>query len=134
MPLVLRPVTGEIEQDVVASFAYVGDELSESLGVGPWQCLLGGTNFIAKFNSYDLKSMLNWVIYECEARKLDQVLLDLPPGGVDGFDSRQFAITLGEVVLAHDWTNSPIREMFVYSFEQADHEAVNGYYQGYWHI
>lgn len=134
MPLVLRPVTGEIEQENVASFAYVGNELSESLGVGPWQCLLGGTGFIAKFNSYELKTMLQWVIGECEARGLDQVLLDLPPGGVDGFDPRQFAITLGEVVLAHDWAKSPVREMFVYSFKQVDHEAVNGYYQGYWHI
>jgi hypothetical protein len=134
MPLVLRPVTGDIEQDNVASFAYVGDKLSEGLGVAPWQCCLGGTGFIAEFNSYDLTSMLNWVISECEVRNLDQVLLDLPPSGVDGFDTRQFAITLGEVVLAHDWTNSPIREIFVYSFKQVDHETVNGYYQGYWHI
>jgi hypothetical protein len=134
MPLVLRPVTGDIEQDNVASLAYVGDELAESLGVGPWQCCLGGTGFIAKFNSYELNTMLQWVIGECEARGLDQVLLDLPPGGVDGFDARQFAITLGEVVLAHNWDKSPLREMFVYSFKQVDHEAVNSYYQGYWHI
>jgi hypothetical protein len=130
MPLVLRPVTGDIEQDNIASLACIGDDLTESLGVAPWQCQFGGRNFITSFASYDLKNLLNWIIGEAEARNLDQVLLDLPPE----YSPREFAIILGEVVLAHDWTKSPLRELFVYSATQVEHEAVNGYFQGYWHI
>jgi len=129
MPLVLRPITGDLECDAVADFAYM-DELAITLNVNPWQCTFGGTNFISDYNSKTLDESIKWIIRSAENREIDRIAIITP----EDTNLLQFSHTLGEVVITHDWEDSPLREILVYSFRQIDFETVNGYFQGYWHI